>query len=119
MTFTASNGYSFEEHDHSITMRSRTSLLVGSGAIGQALKEYVEHVRAGALREANHKPWHDAKEGEVWVFTTDEGTFPAFVETRFGDDGPALTFDSSTTEYALTDSGITAARRIWPEEERP
>jgi hypothetical protein len=63
------------------------------------------------------KPWHDAQPGEVWVFTTAEGEFPAIVERRQGANGPVLTFDSKTTEYFLDSPGITAGRRIYPEDD--
>lgn len=59
------------------------------------------------------KPWHHAEEGEVWVFSTHEGVFPAFIESRLDHAGPVLTFDSETREYALTDPQITDGHCIW------
>lgn len=61
------------------------------------------------------KPWHDAKEGEVWVVTKEdtEGEFAAVVSD------PRVTgctsFDAAAISFPVTDPRITAGRRIWPQ----
>lgn len=53
----------------------------------------------------DHKPWHDAKEGDVWLITAPSGDYPAvFHAGRFRDWGGSW-----------GDSDITAGRRIWLE----
>lgn len=64
-------------------------------------------VRAGhAYFEAHPepKPWHDAKEDEVWLITYNGSEFPSIFQAgRFRDHGGSWDADS-----------ITTARRIWP-----
>ena len=63
------------------------------------------------------KPWHDAKEGEVWAVTVGVGpTFAAKVETDAG--FPRFIDLADDMSYGPR-SGITSARRIWPEENQP
>ena len=71
-----------------------------------ALREFFQH-------EATHKPWHAAKEGELWALTVDGKTFVA----RVGEDDGLFfqDIDRETFTVDLTDYEITAARRIWPE----
>lgn len=70
-----------------------------SPAAEKALIEFVNY-------EANHKPWHDAKEGDVWVLELTNGqTHPAiFQADAFRDTGGAWTANE-----------IANARKIWPE----
>ena len=65
------------------------------------------------------KPWQDAKPEEAWVLSIRGEQVPAVVSlSEIGD----FIFTASTNdgggteEFVLTDSGITAGRRIWPEE---
>lgn len=53
------------------------------------------------------KPWHDAKEGEVWVIEVDGETKALLVDPeQFTDGNEGIDFDHK---------GITAGRRIYPE----
>lgn len=51
------------------------------------------------------KPWREAREGEVWVITVPEGTYPAIFQ--------ADAFRDAGGPWDVRD--ITDARRIWPE----
>lgn len=51
------------------------------------------------------KPWHEAKEGEVWLITFKGNEYPAIFQAgAFRDSGGSWDVDR-----------ITAGRRIWPE----
>ena len=73
------------------------------------------HPAATAYFEAHpeRKPWHDAKEGEVWIVTPskalalgEKAEYPAIFQAgMFRDHGGS---------WGAAD--LTAARRIWPEE---
>jgi hypothetical protein len=70
-------------------------------------REYPDAARAYFDAHPEPKPWHDAKEGEVWAlrFEDDDDEFAAF---KYG------------TRWKSTEGGwpnedlITAGRRIWP-----
>lgn len=55
------------------------------------------------------KPWHEAKEGEVWLLMFPNSTQAWFVN------GAYFQSTKTLTNIAKTDPGITAGRRIWPE----
>ena len=59
--------------------------------------------------EETHKPWEEAKPGEVWVLTR-WGTAEPFLVTG----GEFITADLAVI-VDLDDDSITAGRRIWPE----
>ncbi len=81
---------------------------------GQSATEHAEVAREFFAAHPEPKPWHNAKDGEVWVLD-----FNADCGFRNGD-----AWYSNSTEFVLLhDSGrvehndyrITAGRRIWPE----
>lgn len=62
----------------------------------------------------DHKPWHDAKEGEVWAITVEGlGEFATKVD-RKSQDFPRFVAVKDGMTYGPR-AGITSARRIWPE----
>lgn len=69
----------------------------------------IQYQAAAAYFDAHpvKKPWHDAKPGEVWIVTVDGTDRALLVDPRQFTDG--------NLGYDFTDSGITAARRIYPE----
>ena len=61
------------------------------------------------------QPWHDAKMGEVWAVSHDNGDQYAYrVIRKFG--VSTFEFVDGETNFPVTDSDITSARRIWPEK---
>ena len=56
------------------------------------------------------KPWHEAVEGEVWLLMFPNSTQAWFVNGGYFQNVRTL------TNINKTDPGITAARRIWPED---
>ncbi|MFK4760339.1 hypothetical protein ACI3KS_05325 [Microbacterium sp. ZW T5_45] len=56
------------------------------------------------------KPWHDAKEGEVWLLKFPNSAQPWFVN------GDYFQSVKTLTNISKDDAGIQAARRIWPED---
>lgn len=91
------------------TVRSSdTGLYVDGPVIGcRVYPEAVVALREFFQHEANYRPWHDAKEGEVWVLDLTNGqTHPAiFQADAFRDTGGSWTVNE-----------ITSARKIWPEQ---
>ena len=72
------------------------------------LDSYVGAARAYDAAHPEPKPWHEAKEGEVWVIEFNGNEYPAiFQADSFRDHGGS---------WGAED--ITNARRIWPEEEQ-
>ena len=73
---------------------------------------YLDNYEMDALREffeweANHKPWEDAEDGEIWALTIngEEKPYDRHGSMFFPSHGCAQV-DMST---------VTAGRRIWPE----
>lgn len=60
------------------------------------------------------KPWYDAKPGEAWVLTLDGEQEAAIVGWAMPNEAR---FYCGGSQFKLTDPGITAGRRIWPEPE--
>ena len=121
MTFTASNGIQIR-FTHGIsgerhllgTLAASTpdtypdqTHATASEAGLKALREFFEY-------EANRKPWHEAKPGEVWVLTMDGAEHAWGVGTAF-DLGPEFVYAGGESNMPLTWHEITAGRRIYPE----
>lgn len=65
----------------------------------EALREFFAYER-----ELEKKPWLEAEEGDVWLITLPQGTYPAiFQADMFGDAGGRWHPDD-----------VTAARKLWP-----
>jgi len=109
MTFTASNGMRVWRQGTSVRVQGVfPDPLVIPGLDSDALREFFEH-------EANHKPWHDAKSGEVWVLTVD-GVESAFYPSKSLDRCfTPVAPNSGTTAIPFDWPEITDARRIYPE----
>jgi hypothetical protein len=60
------------------------------------------------------KPWLAAKIGEVWVLSTADGESAAYSVMSVRES--EVVFESHEGRYALNDSDIEGARRIWPED---
>ena len=112
--FTASNGVTIEiqEDGYLLATRYRGTgcseverdvHATGSPSHGiAALREYFEHERTLA-----EKPWLDAEEGDVWLITLPQGTYPAiFQADMFGDIGG---------RWSPVD--VISARKLWPVDE--
>lgn len=84
------------------------------------LAEHLNHALGAAnayfKAHSEPKPWHDAREGEVWVVTS--GIFhaePVFA-VEYAEEGMSFTNYQETTQ-PITDADITAGTRIYPEVE--
>lgn len=62
------------------------------------------------------KPWHDAREGEIWIITTDnvgdEVPVKATTNQKYG---TSFRYIRGKGRIMVADSRITNARRLWPE----
>ena len=111
MTFTASNGIRVIPLSKGLTFALPGSATPSQWGINQekvdALREFFQH-------EANHKPWHDAEQGEIWVLTIGPNTNAyqySVADSYFEQVG-----SNGTKGIPALSTGITAGRRIWPEE---
>lgn len=99
--FTASNGLLVRPHKLDVGAFVVDGTYVNSDQV-VALREFFEW-------EASHKPWDDAKAGEIWALTVDG------VESAW-DRADGIWFKNQSLTEAAPES-ITAGRRIWPEEQ--
>lgn len=74
------------------------------------LDSWIGAARAYDEAHPERKPWHDAKEGEVWLLTLPNSTQAWFVNGAYFQSAKTL------TNIALDDGHITDGRRVWPEE---
>lgn len=77
---------------------------------GKAARAYFD---AHPESEPKPKPWHDAKPGEVWEVTHEDGRS---LEMTCVMDGINLSFFNSSRLHTVHYTGIRDARRIWPED---
>lgn len=66
---------------------------------------------ARAFYNFEHKPWHDAEAGEVWVITFGGNPEP-FITTE--DDDGEVWFQFGDVCSSTSNPAITGGRRLWP-----
>lgn len=85
----------------------------GSNRTGPAVSVEERAFRAWLAAHPEPKPWHEVKPGEAWVLTIDGTEEAATVGWAMPNEAR---FYCGGAEFELTDPGITAGYRIWPEE---
>lgn len=86
---------------------------------GKHLKPWRKAARAYLKEHPIKQPWHDARDGEAWLITNQEGET---VVTLCVDIDGQKTFNRFNSdlgeiwETEITAPTITTAKRIWPEE---
>lgn len=90
---------------------------MNEGAWPSSPSDYAKAARAYFEAHPEPKPWEDAKPGEVWELTIDDGSeHTVFVHadrTMGGRDGVS----AGGAYFDLDDgSNITAAHKVWPED---
>lgn len=71
--------------------------------------EFRQAARAYFDAHPEEKPWHSAKSGEAWVITYGGEEYAVI------SDGASFLWEAGS-EQPITDTRITSARRIWPED---
>lgn len=64
------------------------------------------------------KPWHDAKEGEVWVVDTGDSEERPMIVADYVEEGLVFNDAIYSAVYEVKSPEIQGARRIWPEPEQ-
>ena len=116
-TYTASNGITVSVHRRQPHLGYALYGPDGTNTLDLGFS-HLNTVEMNALREffqaeAAHKPWHDAKPGEAWLLTVDGEEIIALRDV----DEDFCTTHSGYRVIRYNRDGITAGRRIWPEED--
>jgi hypothetical protein len=108
----------YPDDDGDVIVLNERDGMSGIGQTRATVDRYPNSFGADAARayfesHPERKPWHDAKEGEVWVLTLDGDEIPYMARPSIGNN---VYFEGVIDGIKPDSTMITAGRRIYPEE---